>query len=361
MRTLRGWSEEELASRLEQLEALSVSFGEEAREQMRAGDPRWQPVRSEAIVAREPPGPPLPDGPFERACELVRAYRFSDPSIVRATFDAARPLLGRRMLLEIRVLGLRYLCGTVVGQVRDERTERESVFGFRYDTLEGHIERGEEWFLVRKDHATGAIHFTIASRWQRGELASAWSRAGFAVLAGRYRRLWLRRAHARMRAMLGQARSPAGRAYLLAASAGALSGARSTAGPWTAAAAARGMPARGVARGLASRAPLLSIMALAEALADKHPRIPPRVSPVPWLGRIGAGALAGAAIASHLGRDPKAGALLGGAAAGVATKVSSRARARLAERLREPLAGLAEDVLVGALARTVASRSSPAV
>jgi uncharacterized membrane protein len=125
--------------------------------------------------------------------------------------------------------------------------------------------------------------------------------------------------------------------------------------------AARGVPARGVARGLASRAPLLAVMALGEALADKHPRIPPRVSLVPWLGRIAAGALAGAAIASHLGRDPKAGALLGGAAAGVATKVSSRARARLAERLREPLAGLVEDVIVGALARTVASRSSPAV
>ena len=29
---------------------------------------------------------------------------------------------------------------------------------FRYDTLEGHIERGYEWFLLTKDHATGGIH-----------------------------------------------------------------------------------------------------------------------------------------------------------------------------------------------------------
>jgi len=353
---LRGWSEEELASRLEQLDALAVSFDEEAREQMRARDERWHPVRSEAVIAREPPGPPLPSGPFERACELVRQYRFSDPSIVSATFDPARPLLGRRMLLQIRVLGLRYLCGTRVGEVRDERTEHESVFGFRYDTLEGHIERGEEWFLVRKDHATGAIRFSIASRWQRGELASAWTRAGFTLLAGRYRAVWLRRAHARMRAMLGSARSTSARAYLLAASAGALSGARSTAGPLTAALSARGVPARGVARGLASRAPLLSTMALGEVLADKHPRIPSRTSVLPWIGRIAAGALAGAAIASHLGRDPKAGALLGGAAAGVATKVSYRARASLAERVREPLAGLVEDAVVGTLGRAVVSR-----
>ena len=211
-RVLRGWSDGELACRLAKLEELSISFDEDERAQMRAGDERWHPVRSGAVIAREPPGPPVPDGPFERARELVAEYRFSDPSIVSATFDRARPLLGRRMLLEIRVLGLRYLCGTVVGAVRDERKEGETVFGFRYDTLEGHIERGEEWFLLRKDHASGAIHFTIASRWQRGELASGWTRAGFTVLAGRYRAIWLRRAHARMRAMLGEAPSTPGRA-----------------------------------------------------------------------------------------------------------------------------------------------------
>ena len=29
----------------------------------------------------------------------------------------------------------------------------QSVFGFRYDTLEGHIEQGFEWFLLQKRHA----------------------------------------------------------------------------------------------------------------------------------------------------------------------------------------------------------------
>src|SRR5690606_23752049 len=144
------------------------------------------------------------------------------------------------------------------------------------------------------------------------------------------------------------------RAYSIAAAAGALSGARSMAGPLAAAWATRGVPTHGLGRTLAPRAPLVSSMALGEALADKHPKIPPRVSPVPLLGRIAAGA----ALASHLGRDPKVGALLGGAAAGVSTQASFQARAKLAERLREPLPGLLEDALVGALAQLVASRGA---
>jgi uncharacterized protein (UPF0548 family) len=44
---------------------------------------------------------------FERARVALANYQFSDPNIVIAHFDPALPLLGRRMLLEIQVLGLR--------------------------------------------------------------------------------------------------------------------------------------------------------------------------------------------------------------------------------------------------------------
>lgn len=359
-RFFQGWSQEELASRLAALEALAPSVDDEARREMEAGKGRWHPERSEAVIAREPPGAPIPGGPFERARELIAQYRFSDPSIVRGHFDPAAPLLGRRMLLEIQALGLHHLCGVVVGKVRDEQTDAESTFGFRYDTLEGHIERGEEWFLLRKDHASGLVRFTIRSRWRHGEFPNAWSRIGFTVLAGRYRALWLRRAHARMRAMLGEGATgehPSARhdgmgdasAYLLATSAAALSGARSMAGPLTAALATRAAPAEGLPRTLGGHVPLTAAMALGEALADKHPKMGARVALLPWAGRIGAGAVAGAALASQLERDPLAGALLGGAAAGLITKVSFEARKRLAERLKPTAAGLAEDAIVGAL------------
>lgn len=370
-RIFHGWSRDEIQQRLAALKKVAPSVDAQARREMEAGVGTWHPERSEAIIAREPPGPPLPDGPFERARELVANYRFSDPSIVRGHFDPSEPLLGRRMLLEIQVLGLRYLCGVVVGSVRDEQTETESTFGFRYDTLEGHIERGEEWFLVQKDHRSGTVRFTIRSRWKRGDFPNAWSRIGFILLAGRYRALWLRRAHARMRAMLekeeretaalerpgaSNGQSP----YLLAASVGALSGARSVAGPLTAALAARSSSnSDGIARKLGEHVPLTATMALGEALADKHPKMGSRVAVLPFVGRIGAGALAGAALASELERDPIAGALLGGAAAGVTTKLSFEGRKKLGEHLKPIHAGLVEDAIVGALglALLMASRS----
>ena len=83
----------------------------------------------------------------------------------------------------------------------DDADESATTFGFRYDTLEGHIERGSEWFVVRKDHASGAIRFAIASRWREGDFPNLWSRIGFAVLADRYRLRWLERAMDRMRSI----------------------------------------------------------------------------------------------------------------------------------------------------------------
>ena len=112
-----------------------------------------------------------------RARVALAAYQFSNPDIVVAHFDPETALLHRRILLEIKVLGLRYLCPAVVHRVRDEG----NVYGFRYDTLEGHIERGVEWFLLTKNEV-GEIRFRIEARWQRGRLPNWWSRVGFVLL-----------------------------------------------------------------------------------------------------------------------------------------------------------------------------------
>jgi uncharacterized protein (UPF0548 family) len=161
----------------------------------------WNHYHSEAVVAREPEG----DERFARARTAVANYQFSNPRIVTAHFDPAGPLLQRRILLEIQVLGLHYLCPALVNRVRDEA----GVFGFRYDTLDGHIERGVEWFLLTKD-AKGDIRFRIEARWQRGELPNWWSRLGFILLARRYQRRWHRQAHQRvsMLAHYGTSRRP---------------------------------------------------------------------------------------------------------------------------------------------------------
>ena len=199
----RGWGEGELETRLA---ALGVSDRNFDPDEPKTPERGWRSHWSETTVAREGAGPPEPGGRFERAREALTRYEFSDPRIVEAHFDPALPLLNRRMLLELKPLILRYLTGVIVGAVREERTETETVFGFRYDTLVGHVESGWEWFLLTKAHATGEIRFRIQADWRPGEFPNWWSRIGFGLVGVPYQRRWTRGCHARLRGILEQHR-----------------------------------------------------------------------------------------------------------------------------------------------------------
>jgi uncharacterized protein (UPF0548 family) len=197
-RFLAGWSPDEIAQRLEDLRERPRNFAADALGELEAGTAGG--VEDETMhIADEAVGPPAAGGIYERAMGHVYNYGFSDPSIVEGHFDAHAELLGRRMLLELKVLGLHYLCGVVVSDVRSSVGADESVFGFRYDTLEGHIERGAEWFRLSKDHVSGAVRFSIQSWWCEGDMPNWWSAFGFKVLAPIYRRRWIRRAGVRLR------------------------------------------------------------------------------------------------------------------------------------------------------------------
>lgn len=198
-RILRGWSDEELRARLTALAGVARNFDEHP-DSLRADDV-WRYYRSQAQVGIERAGPPEPGGAFERMRPAVASYRFSDPDIVKGHFDPEAPLLGRRMLLELRPLMLRYLCGVVVGAQRADTTDAHTLWGFRYETLPGHLEAGAEWFLLEKDHGTGVITFRIEAHWKPGQFPNWWSRVGFEVLAPRYQRRWHREAQRRLAAI----------------------------------------------------------------------------------------------------------------------------------------------------------------
>jgi uncharacterized protein (UPF0548 family) len=123
-RLFRGWSSAELRNRLEALRDKTLNF--DAVDEEMTGDRGWRHYHSEAVIAR---GDDV-DQRFARAKTALATYQFSDPAIVVAHFDPAGPLHLRRLLLEIRVWRLRYLCPAVVHRVRDDT----DVFGFRYDT-----------------------------------------------------------------------------------------------------------------------------------------------------------------------------------------------------------------------------------
>jgi uncharacterized protein (UPF0548 family) len=184
----RSWSSDTLKARLDALKDLERNFPGIVEQEMTGGD-GWHHYHSEAVIANESDR----NDRFARARQALASYQFSDPSIVVAHFDPKTPLLLRRMLLEIRIWQLRYLCPALVTHVRDEG----AVFGFRYDTLEGHIERGVEWFLLTRNDG-GEIRFRIEARWQQGDFPNWWSRLGFFLVSDYYQRRWHREAHQRM-------------------------------------------------------------------------------------------------------------------------------------------------------------------
>jgi len=194
-RVARYWTETELRDRLNALGGARRNFNPDSAG---PGAPPWRRYASRARIARGEKGPPAPDGPFLRARNALATYSFSDPDIVQAYFDPEAALEGRRQLLELKVPLLRYLCGVVVTRVRDESTAESTTFGFRYDTLDGHIEKGWEWFLINKRHDTGVVTFHVAATWLPGDFPNWWSRVGFHLVGPAYQRRWHRIAHARM-------------------------------------------------------------------------------------------------------------------------------------------------------------------
>lgn len=121
------------------------------------------------IVAVEPPGAPLPAGPFARVAEAIRNYDIFPARLGRGVLR--RPVqLGDVVGLRYYLLpGLHIFFASRVYQIIDE----ELRSGFAYETLQGHPEAGQETFLVSKDPHTGAI---VASLQAWSQLAPPWPR-----------------------------------------------------------------------------------------------------------------------------------------------------------------------------------------
>ncbi len=192
----RGWTEDELVHRLSLLEHRDRNFAESVDEM--SLETGWRRYFSEAIIGYDMSGSSTGEA-FERAREAIASYEFSDPRIVIGHFKPEHDLLGRRMLLEMRAMRvLHYLGGVVIGATREDRDDERTVFGYRYDTLEGHIEEGVEWFTLTKIHKTGELRFRIEASWRPGNFPNWWSRVGFALLGHHYQRRWHELAHRRL-------------------------------------------------------------------------------------------------------------------------------------------------------------------
>ena len=397
----RGWTNEELRARLDEAKQLPLSFDPEAD---RTPDTGWDIIHSWAVVACEPPGPPVDGGPFERLWHALQRFHHSDPRIVIAHFREDTPLAGRRVLLELQVqaLGLHYLCPVAIGPTRDERDGNRTLKAFTLDTLEGHIESGREWFILEKDHTSGDVRFRIEAIWQPGEFPNAWSRLGFHLVGRRYQRAWHRLVHNRLRriaAGLDPRLAPAenglvhegfpmpaepvqfyaqrglGRLEVdlereeedmrrdrlwRALGLGALSGVRSMSGPAVLASTLE-RHGKDVISGRKLGFPLgrvLTLLAAGEFVADKLPFTPARTMPPSLVARTFSGAFVGLATARK--REARLAPTLVGAAAAAASTFASYHLRRLATQRSKRLGygmAVAEDALALLASRKLARKT----
>ena len=168
----------------------------------------WQLDDHRIDLPGEPPGPPVEGGPWEVARTVCEDYAFADPSIVRAAWFADVPLAEREMLVDGRFGPLRFPLGLRVGEVLD-RTEEEygrpvRRWGWNYRTLDGHLERGQMDFEVRKWLDSGRVEFRIHAYWQRAHVDNIVVRLGNWMFGRPMQLLFARRALARMRAVVEQ-------------------------------------------------------------------------------------------------------------------------------------------------------------
>ncbi|HEV7624907.1 MAG TPA: DUF1990 family protein [Streptomyces sp.] len=189
---------------LRALSALDVNYARTHRAPTREAG--WHIDTLVQPLPCEPAGDPVTGGPWETACRLVRDYQFAEPRILRGIYDTRDPMPGRNMLLEGRFCGLRFDMGVRVTSVIDEAhgtgTAARRVWGWGYQTLQGHLEEGELNYEVVKDLHTGRVDFVITGYSRRAPIPDPLVRLGFLFFGRLTQRRFYRRSAQRLRGLL---------------------------------------------------------------------------------------------------------------------------------------------------------------
>jgi hypothetical protein len=198
---------EQYRAQLEALAALKLNFDLERRHEYTEAN-GWH-IDSYAVdLPPEPPGPPLPNGSWAATKRVVMEYRFPDPRIVTGIFAPDQPLDKRVMLLRARFLCFNFFFGVRIGGVVDQTVPDEAgpkhVWGFNYQTLEGHFERGQMDFAVTKWLESGRVAFTIHAFSQAAPIANIFYRIGFRLFGRGLQRRFARRALARVQELVAE-------------------------------------------------------------------------------------------------------------------------------------------------------------
>ena len=177
------------ASALDSLRGRQVHYDPVNAPEDGSPEGHWHVDSGATLIGHEPPGDPVPGGLWEMARELVTRYEFADERILRAVYDQDQDLLGRDMLLEGRFFFLRFYFGVRVTNVYDETQDtergRERIWGWSYQTLQGHLEEGRISFEVIKNLTTGQIGFRVTGYSRAAQIPDPLVRFGFSLFGRR--------------------------------------------------------------------------------------------------------------------------------------------------------------------------------
>lgn len=191
--------------RIEALSSATLNFDLERRHDYTEAN-GWHIDEYEADLPPEPPGSPMPDGPWRAAQQIMREYKFPDPGIITGIYLPDRALEERVMLLRGKFLFFSFFFGVKIGGVTNEVQQTSDgpahVWGFNYQTLQGHFERGQMTFETVKWEQSGRVVFRIHAFSQAAEIPNPIYRLGFRLFGRRLQRRFARRSLKRMQRLV---------------------------------------------------------------------------------------------------------------------------------------------------------------
>ncbi len=169
----------------------------------------WNIDEYNAPLPNEAPGAPMPDNAFALAQDVLRNYEFPPPSLITGIFVAETPLGERVMLLRAQFLYIfRFFFGVRISRVIDEVRQTDQgdlhVWGYSYQTLEGHWEMGEITFEIQKLAETGTLNFHIEAYSKSGRIPNPLYRFGFWLFGRHLQVYFAKQSLRRMQRFVGE-------------------------------------------------------------------------------------------------------------------------------------------------------------
>ncbi|MGB7337863.1 MAG: DUF1990 family protein [Phototrophicaceae bacterium] len=197
---------QQYSPQLSQMRHYGLNFDLDQRESFTEVN-GWRFDKYEIDLPKEASGAPQKNGSWELAQHVLTNYEFPDPNLISGIFIPDAALAERVMLLEAKFLIFKFYFGVRISSVIDEqRTDDEKglaqVWGYSYQTLEGHFEMGEITFEIWKFLDSGEVEFRVHSYSKTGHIANPFYRLGFTLFGRMLQKRFANTALSRMQELV---------------------------------------------------------------------------------------------------------------------------------------------------------------